>query len=58
MIMDFQLSFKVNKAGKPVKVRVEKSLSASCDKEAIRLLTNGPAWVISGNNRIRAKIEL
>lgn len=53
-----ELSFKVNKAGKPVKVRVEKSLSASCDKEAIRLLTNGPAWVISGNNRITTKIEL
>ena len=53
-----ELSFKVNKAGKPVKVKVVKSLSASCDKEAIRLLTNGPAWVISGNKRITAKIEL
>lgn len=53
-----ELSFKVNKAGKPVKVKVVKSLSASCDKEAIRLLTNGPVWVISGNKRITAKIEL
>jgi len=38
------LSFQINKKGKPKNIRVEQSLSATCDKEASRLLLHGPKW--------------
>ncbi|HYH16586.1 MAG TPA: energy transducer TonB, partial [Flavisolibacter sp.] len=41
---DVELAFDVNKKGEPVNIRVEKSLCASCDKEAVRLLQEGPSW--------------
>ena len=39
-----ELSFEVNKDGEPVNITVERSLCDSCDKEAIRLLKEGPKW--------------
>ena len=39
-----ELSFEVNKNGEPVNIRVEKSLCDKCDKEAIRLVREGPKW--------------
>ncbi|PZR26685.1 MAG: hypothetical protein DI535_13470 [Citrobacter freundii] len=39
-----ELSFEVNQLGEPVNIRVEKSLCEICDKEAIRLLKEGPKW--------------
>ncbi|MEI9808706.1 MAG: carboxypeptidase-like regulatory domain-containing protein [Bacteroidota bacterium] len=39
-----ELSFEVNKYGDPVNIRVEKSLCDKCDKEAIRLVKDGPKW--------------
>ncbi|MBL7743623.1 MAG: carboxypeptidase-like regulatory domain-containing protein, partial [Chitinophagaceae bacterium] len=39
-----ELSFEVNKFGDPVNIRVEKSLCDKCDKEAIRLVKEGPKW--------------
>ncbi len=39
-----ELSFEVNKEGQAVNIRVEKSLCEDCDKEAIRLLKEGPKW--------------
>lgn len=41
---EVELSFEVNKLGEPVKIRVEKSLCETCDKEAIRLVKEGPKW--------------
>lgn len=41
---EVELSFEVNKSGDPVNIKIEKSLCASCDKEAIRLLQEGPGW--------------
>jgi outer membrane biosynthesis protein TonB len=41
---EVELSFEVNKNGEPVNIKVEKSLCVSCDKEAIRLLQEGPGW--------------
>ena len=41
---EVELSFEVNKNGEPVNIKVEKSLCSSCDKEAIRLLQEGPEW--------------
>jgi hypothetical protein len=38
------LSFEVNKNGVPTNIKVEKSLCEDCDKEAIRLIKEGPKW--------------
>lgn len=40
-----KLSFDVNDAGEPVNIKVENSLCQPCDKEAIRILKEGPKWV-------------
>lgn len=39
-----ELSFEVDKNGQPIDIRVEKSLCDKCDKEAIRLIKEGPKW--------------
>ncbi len=39
-----EVSFEVDKNGEPVNIRVEKSLCKTCDKEAIRLVKEGPKW--------------
>ena len=44
------LSFKVNRKGKPVKIRTENTVCGECDKEAIRLLKEGPAWEYKPDN--------
>lgn len=41
---EVQLSFDVDKNGKPVNITILKSLCKSCDQEAIRLLEEGPKW--------------
>lgn len=41
---EVELSFEVNKEGQAVNIRVEKSLCEDCDKEAVRLLKEGPKW--------------
>jgi len=41
---EVQVSFEVNKNGEPINFKVEKSLCAKCDKEAIRLVKEGPKW--------------
>lgn len=39
-----EVSFEVNEVGEPVNFRIEKSLCAKCDQEAIRLIREGPKW--------------
>lgn len=39
-----KLSFVVNKRGRPSHIRVVQWISYSCNREAIRLLNEGPAW--------------
>lgn len=39
-----EVSFEVNKNGEPANFKIEKSLCSSCDKEAIRLIKEGPKW--------------
>ena len=41
---EVQVSFEVDKKGEPTNIKVEKSLCAKCDKEAIRLVKEGPKW--------------
>ena len=48
---DILLSFTLNKKGKPTHIKVIKSSCKVCEKEAIRLLEDGPDWVgKSGTN--------
>jgi hypothetical protein len=39
-----EVSFEVNKNGEPINLKIEKSLCDKCDKEAIRLIKEGPKW--------------
>lgn len=39
-----QVSFAVDKNGEPISIKIEKSLCDKCDKEAIRLIKEGPKW--------------
>ncbi len=41
---EVELSFEVNQLGEPVNIKVIRSLCEVCDKEAIRLLKEGPKW--------------
>jgi TonB family protein len=41
---EVELSFLVSEQGRPVNVRVERSLKYGCDEEAVRLLQEGPDW--------------
>jgi len=40
-----ELIFQVNDAGQPSDFRIIKSLGYGCDQEAIRVVTDGPAWI-------------
>jgi TonB family protein len=46
-----QVSFEVNKEGEPINIKVEKSLCSKCDKEAIRLVKEGPKWKRLASNK-------
>jgi TonB family protein len=41
------LEFSINQEGRPIQIVVTNSLGYGCDKEAIRLLQNGPAWSLA-----------
>ena len=45
-----QVSFEVDRNGEPINIRVEKSLCKKCDKEAIRLIKEGPKWKRNAKN--------
>lgn len=45
------VSFEVNKKGILSAFKIEQSLSKACDNEAIRLITQGPAWKILKKGR-------
>ncbi len=46
-----ELSFDVNELGEPVNIAVTQSQGDACDKEAIRLVKEGPRWKKKGRNR-------
>jgi hypothetical protein len=54
---EVQLSFDVNDLGEPVNIKVEKSLCAQCDDEAIRLLKQGPKWKKKKNKKGKVTIR-
>jgi len=52
------LSFSVNKIGRPVQIQVVKSLTKECDNEAIRLLKEGPRWIVKGkSNEVKIAVH-
>lgn len=53
-----ELSFEVDKNGEPVNIRVEKSLCNSCDKEAIRLVKDGPKWKRNAGKKGRTRVTI
>ncbi len=48
------LSFHINANGKPTDIAVKKSAGAKLDRQAIRIIQNGPAW-IRGTNKEAAE---
>ena len=45
---EIKLSFVVNRYGRPSGIRVVQWITNSCNREAIRLLENGPRWTYTG----------
>lgn len=52
------VSFEVNKYGEPVNFKIEKSLCKKCDKEAIRLVKEGPKWRRNANKNGRTTVTI
>ena len=50
------LTFLVNKEGRPFYIKVKESLCESADKEAIRLIQEGPDWIY-GNNLAEVTVK-
>jgi len=53
-----KVSFEVNSLGMPVNFRIEKSLCAACDKEAIRLIKDGPKWKPNSQKKGRTTVAI
>lgn len=50
------LTFRVDKNGRPVNIKIKNSLCASADKEAIRLVEDGPDW-LAGNKEVTLNVK-
>ena len=50
------LTFLVNKEGRPLYIKVKESLCESSDKEAIRLIQEGPDWIY-GNKSVEITVK-
>ncbi len=53
-----EISFEVNKNGDPVNLKIEKSLCEKCDKEAMRLIKEGPKWKRKAKKSRRATVAV
>lgn len=53
-----ELGFEVSKSGKPEEIKVLKGLAQKYNEEAIRLLTEGPKWIVpkKGSNKTTLKV--
>jgi hypothetical protein len=51
-----KLKFSINQSGRPVNICVKKSLCSEADKEAIRLINNGPDWTV-GNKDVEIDVK-
>jgi TonB family protein len=55
---EVQVSFAVDKNGEPTSIKVEKSLCNKCDKEAIRLIKEGPKWKRNAAKKGRTTVTI
>jgi CarboxypepD_reg-like domain/Gram-negative bacterial TonB protein C-terminal len=53
-----QVSFAVDKNGEPISIKIEKSLCDKCDKEAIRLIKEGPKWRRNTSKKGRTTVTI
>jgi TonB family protein len=53
-----QVSFAVDKNGEPISIKIEKSLCDKCDKEAIRLIKEGPKWRRNASKKGRTTVTI
>lgn len=53
-----EVSFEVDKNGEPTDIRIEKSLCTECDKEAIRLIKDGPNWRRTAKKKGRTTVTI
>jgi hypothetical protein len=53
-----EVSFEVTRDGNPVNFKVEKSLCDQCDKEAVRLIKEGPKWKRKNRKSKRTTISV
>lgn len=51
------LDLTINKKGRPEKIKVIQSLHKACNREAIRLIENGPSWIISGQRQAQVTVN-
>ena len=51
------LSFEINKRGNPQKIKIEQTLCPACDREAVRLITQGPKWKYIQDKRQQVTIQ-
>jgi hypothetical protein len=51
-----KLTFSTDATGRPVNIRVKKSLCPEADREAIRLLEQGPVWT-SGDREVEIEVK-
>lgn len=47
---DVKLTFLVSESGRPYQIRAEEGFSRSCNREAIRLVAEGPDWIYNNSN--------
>lgn len=55
---EVELSFEVNQLGEPINIKVTRSLCEVCDKEAIRLLKEGPKWKRKAKKGRRTTVKI
>lgn len=53
-----EVSFELDTNGEPTNFKIEKSLCAKCDKEAIRLIKEGPKWKQNASKHGRTKVTI
>lgn len=53
-----EVSFELGTNGEPTNFKIEKSLCAKCDKEAIRLIKEGPKWKQNASKHGRTKVTI
>jgi outer membrane biosynthesis protein TonB len=52
------VSFTIDGQGRPTDIRIERALCPACDKEAVRLVKDGPGWHQGPGGHSRTRMEI